>query len=375
MVMRTNEFANDTRMPPKTTCSVKITVFTDRRQETAFTIFKRFVTSLLLFGICVCSLTGCVANIIAYYRSFGDSSTAVPVFVPDLSDPKHAPLSASTIWDLAEFSDQTIGAVTRTGSLIFDAQWNVLESATFPQSYRDVAIVQTPQATWIYAEMEAIEDSTNNWYTRSGHVYQFGTTAPTFTYSCSSSTGLPYKGRPVVDLSGDGTFSIVIPCERVDRTNFLAFLNLTNGTVRTIEIPFSPVIFAIGNARSGMQSVVVLADYPRIKAYDLDNPSPAERRLDLRKYNRATYTVEETLTGELKGEITDKIPKFDSLTHSEIPALRHRVVLDHDGEFLFNDELWPGHALMQRRFDGSLKNWWYFDLSANFRLSKHWVYA
>ena len=94
----------------------------------------RFV---LLAGFCVCFLTGCVANIVAYYRSFDDPSTAVPAFEPDLNNPKHTPLLASTILDLAEFSDQTIGAVTRTGSLILDTQWNVIGSAIFPQSYLD----------------------------------------------------------------------------------------------------------------------------------------------------------------------------------------------------------------------------------------------
>lgn len=358
-----------------TVSRLKVTVVEERQRKSAFSNFKRFATYLMLVGICGCFLTGCVANIVAHYRSFGDPSTAVPVFEPDLNNPEHAPLSASTVRDLAELSDSAFGAVTTTGSLKFNTQWEVIESAVFPQSYLDVAIIQTNERVWVYAESHPIEDKSENWYTRDYHIYEFGTTTPTFTYSCSSSNGLPYKGRPTVDLAGEGTFSIVIPCKRVDRTNFLAFLNLNNGTVRTIEVPFNPVIFAVGNSRSGRQSVIVLADYPRIKAYDLDNPSPADRELDLRKYNRATYTVQETLTGELKGELTDNIPEFDSLMHNEIPTLRHRVVLDHGGEFLFNDELWPGHALMQRRFDGSLKNWWYFDVRANFRLSKHWVYA
>ena len=235
-------------------------------------------------------------------------ATPVPVFEPDLNIPKDAPFLASTIRDLAEFSDQTIGAVTTMGSLMFDSQWNVVESATFPQSYSDVAIIQTNDRLWVHAESHPIEDKSENWYTRDYHIYEFGTTTPTFTYSCSSPSGLPYKGRPTVDLAGEGTFSIVIPCKRVDRTNFLAFLNLNNGTVRTIEIPFNPVIFAVGNSHSSRQSVVVLADYPSIKAYDLDNPSPADRELDLRKYNRSTYTVQETLTGEFKGELTKKFP-------------------------------------------------------------------
>lgn len=158
---------------------------------------------ILLAGFCVCFLTGCVANIVAYYRSFGDPSTVVPVFEPDLNIPKHAPFLASTIRDLAEFSDQTIGAVTTMGSLMFDSQWNVVESATFPQSYLDVAIIQTKDRLWVYAESHPIEDKSENWYFRDYHIYEFGTTTPTFTYSCSSSSAARYKGRPVVDLSGE----------------------------------------------------------------------------------------------------------------------------------------------------------------------------
>ncbi|MYI76978.1 MAG: hypothetical protein F4077_04360 [Gammaproteobacteria bacterium] len=322
---------------------------------------------------CVCFLTGCVANIVANFRGFGDPSTSVPIFEPDLGNPKHAPLITSTIQDLIEFSDQRIGAVTTTGSLIFDAQWEVSESALFSKTYLDVAILQTHETSWIYAEAHPVKSETEDWYTRDYHIYKFGATTPTYTYSCSRSPAYPFKGRPVVNLSGDGTFVVVIPCERANRTNFLAFLDLTNDTLRTLEVPFYPVVFVVGDSSSGRQSVIVLADYPRINIHDIDNVSPEGRKLDLQRYKQVVYTIEETLTGELTGKLSDEIPKFYSLTYHEIPALVNRVVLDHDSEFLFNDKLYPRYALFQWRFDGTLKNWWYFDLPANFRSTSHWL--
>lgn len=333
----------------------------------------RACSSFLLVVFCVCFLTGCVANIVAYYRGFGDPSTSVPTFEPALGNPKHAPLTTSTIQALVEFSDQRIGAVTATGSLIFDAQWSVSESALFSKTYLDVAIFQTHETSWIYAEAHPVKSQTEDWWTRDYHVYKFGATTPTYTYSCSCSPAYPYKGRPVVDLSGNGTFSLVIPCQRANRTNFLAFLDLTNGTLRTLEVPFHPVVFVVGDSSSGTQSVIVLADYPGINYRDFDSRSPIGRKLDLQKYNQVVYTIEETFTGDLTGKLSDEIPRFDSLTYHEIPALVNRVVLDHDGEFLFNDELYPGYALVQWRFDGTLKNWWYFDLRANLRSTSHWV--
>ncbi|MXZ44832.1 MAG: hypothetical protein F4Z01_07660 [Gammaproteobacteria bacterium] len=327
----------------------------------------------LLAGVFVCFLSGCVANIVAYYRGFGDPSTSIPIFEPSLGNPKHAPLTTSTMQDLVEFSDQRIGAVTATGSLIFDAQWNVSESALFSETYVDVAILQTHKTSWIYAEAHPVKSETEDWYTRDYHVYKFGATTPTHSFRCNRCPAYPFRGRPVVNLSGDGTFSVVFPCERANRTNFLAFLNLTNGTVRTVEIPFNPIIFVVGDSSSGMQSVIVLADYPRINIHDIDDASPEGRRLDLQRYKQVVYTIEETFTGELTGKLSDEIPKFDTLTYHEIPALVNRVVLDHDSEFLFNDELYPGYALVQWRFDGTLKNWWYFDLRANLRSTSHWV--
>ena len=324
-------------------------------------------------AMCLTLLTSCIGNVVAYYRSFADTSSAVRVFVPDLTHPSHSPLTSSTIRDLAEFPDNTIGAVTETGSLIFDSQWKVADSAMFSQSYLDVAIVQFRNTSLIYAEAHPVRDSLKNWYIRDYHVYRFGESTPIFSFSCSTSSVFPYRGRPVIDLSGDGTSSIVIPCERADKSNFLAFLNLANGTVRTLEIPFRPSVFLVGTSHLGKQSVIVLADYPRTNVLDIDDRSPINRQLDLRRYQRAVFTVEESTVGDLKGVLTHEIPNFESLMHNEIPALRMRVVLDHESELLFNDELYPGHTLVQWRFDGTLKNWWYFDLPANFRMTSQWV--
>ena len=160
--------------------------------------------------------------------------------------------------------------------------------------------------------------------------------------------------------------------QRANGTNFLAFLNLTDGAIRTLELPFAPVLFVVGNSRSGKQSLIVLADYPRINIFDNENVSPVNRKLDLRRYFRVAYTVEETVAGELKGTLSDEIPKFDSLMHNEIPALVIRVVLDHDGELLYNDELIPD-TLYFSAIRWNSQNWWFFDLRANFRVTSHWL--
>lgn len=324
----------------------------DQRNKLKFSSLVRTWIFLILLISCVL-LQGCLGSIASHYRSVGYTNTTEPVFVPDTENLMHAPLLDSTINSLVETHHGTFLAATEKGWLLFDQTFQVLDFALFGQEYTSVAAISTPHGHWVYgAKTSEIGQSVTE-----HHVYRIGTPSPVYSYRCNTNHINHWLGEVVLDLNGDGHSSIAIPCWSEQLHYNITFLNLEEGNTSRVSVPFRPSWPFTSTMSNGKQSFNLMIGYPSIYYdRDIDTPSPIYRTLDTQSFNKVILSIEETSSGTYK-------KLYNTLeNYYELPRLNDR------GPYRLNS-VFPGRTLLRWKLDGTLVNWWYFDMKRNFRNS------
>ncbi len=319
-------------------------------------LLESFKTFFCLFLIATLTLLhGCLGNIVSHYKSVGYQSTSEPIFVPDIENELHAPLADSTIKSLIETPDGMLLAATENGWLLFDREFRVQNSVLFSQKYTSTRAIATGQALWVYGSRpSSVEESLSE-----HHIYRLNDPTPVYTYQCS--TARVWWSSYVVDLDGDGHSSLALPCRRDEFHDYVAFMNLRDGRVSEVEVPFSPLRAFLSEASNGGRTFNLMRSYPLVHyARDIDTPSPIYRSLNTQKYNKVILSIEETLSGVYKKTLST-IDKFLSLKSM------------NDKDLVIYDSVYPGNIILRWEFDGDLRDWWYFDLERNFRSVGKWL--
>ena len=328
-------------------------IYTSRK---VLLLVQSFKPCFCLFLIATLTLlNGCLGNIVSHYKSEGYQSTSEPVFFPDSEIELHAPLTDSTFKSLVETPDGNFLASTENGWLLFDRDFRVQNSMLFGQKYTSTRAIATDQALWVYASRpSSVEESLSE-----HHLYPLNDPTSVYTYQCN--TARVWWSSYVVDLDGDGHSSLALPCRNDELNYYVAFMNLRDGMVSEVNVPFIPSRSFLSKMSNGNQSINFIRSYPSVHlSRDIDTPSPIYRSLDTQKFNKVSLSIEETSTGHfIKNYSTiDKFFSFQKLV---------------DKEFIKFDTVYPGNILLTWKFDGTLQNWWYFDLGRNFRIVGKWL--
>lgn len=311
---------------------------------------------IILLATFVC-LPGCLGSIASHYETQGYTSPSKPVFVPDAESPKHAPLIDSTIKSLVETRNGQFLGATEFGWLLFDHEFQLQESALFGQRYASVTAISTIHGKWVYGARSSDLDQSLTEH----HVYRLDDPNPVYSYQCSTASNVWWSGHYVLDMSGDGHSSLALLCGSEEPDHYIAFLSLRDGLVSRVEVPFKPLRAFLSTNVDGKQSINFMRSFPSVHyARDIDTPSPIHRSLDNQSASKVVLSIEST-TSEENVKRYSTIERF--LTPPDL----------NDKELLVLDAVYPGRIFLSWNFDGTLQNWWYFDLKKSFRLVSDWL--
>ncbi len=319
-------------------------------------LLKSFKACSCLFLIATLTLLqGCLGNIVSHYKSVGYQSKSEPVFIPDIENELHAPLTDSTIKSLIETPDGMLLAATENGWLLFDREFRVQDSLLFSQKYTSTRAIATGQSLWVYGSRpSSVEGSLSE-----HHIYRLNDPTPVYTYQCSNTR--VWWSSYVVDLDGDGHSSLALPCRGDELHDYVAFMSLRDGRVSEVDVPFKPLKAFLSEASNGRRTLNLMRSYPLVHyARDIDTPSPIYRSLNTQKSDKVLVSIEETLSGTYEKKLST-VDKFLSLQDM------------NDKDLVIYDSVYPGGILLRWEFDGDLRDWWYFDLERNFRSVGKWL--
>ena len=317
--------------------------------------FKPCSFLILLASLIV--LQGCLSNIVSHVRSEGYSNTSKPIFTPDIEDPLHAPMIGSTIKSLVETPEGNFLAATERGWMLFDHQFRVQQSALFEQEYVAVKAISTDHEQWVYGTRPSDSKSSLSEH----HVYGLDDSSLTYSFSCSPSRSVWWSGHYVVDLEGDGHSSLALLCWSEDLHYYIAFLDLRDGAVSRVEVPFLPLRAFLTTMSDGRQSFNLMRSYPLVRyGRDIDTPTPIYQSVDTQRWSKVVVSMKLAVTDTISKQYL-MIEEF--LTSREL----------NDKELQLLSTVYPGNILLRWEFDGTLQDWWYFDIKKNFRTVSTWL--
>ena len=300
------------------------------------------------------------------------SDYKVQIFPSASIDPTLSRLIGNQVESIVENPGGELIIAGRNGVLTFDTDSkNIRNSYEFDRTYDDVQVILASDSVWIHGRIDREINLPRQPIEQTHELLRLGDTSPQYSFECISVGIDEYVGYQVVDFGGDSHPSLVTLCWDGKNSHYASVLDLNNGDLRKIEVPFPATGALVGEHGLGKQSLVLLSYDPRAlyrcrEGWDISECGVSQ------SIARVTFVIEKKNEHEVAGRIAESIPRADSYKyHSVARFLYSRAFLN--GELLLNNAIFKGQLFFQWNIQGSLKHWWYFKRSEKVRDILKWI--